>query len=85
MKIVFNRQNISDAVAPLMCAVSGKSTLSAVEGILVDAREDGTCVLTTYDLEKGVQVTVKATVIEEGCFIINAQKFNQTMRVMDGA
>ena len=84
MKIVFNRQNISDAVAPLMCAVSGKSTLSAVEGILVDAREDGTCVLTTYDLEKGMRITVEAQVKEAGTFIINAQKFVQTLRVMEG-
>ena len=33
MKIVFNRQEICNAVTPLMCAVSGKSTLTAVEGI----------------------------------------------------
>jgi DNA polymerase-3 subunit beta len=40
--------------------------------------------MTTYDLEKGLRVTIEAKVIEEGCYIINAQKFNQTMRVMDG-
>ena len=84
MKIVFNRQVINDAVAPLMCAVSGKSTLSAIEGILIDAREDGTCVLTTFDLEKGMRVTVDAEVVEAGTYIINAQKFSQTMRVMEG-
>lgn len=84
MKIVFNRQVINDAVAPLMCAVSGKSTLSAIEGILIDAREDGTCVLTTFDLEKGMRVTVDAEVVEAGTYIINAQKFSQTVRVMEG-
>lgn len=84
MKIVFNRQVINDAVSPLMCAVSGKSTLSAIEGILIDAREDGTCVLTTFDLEKGMRVTVDAEVVEAGTYIINAQKFSQTVRVMEG-
>ena len=84
MKIIFNRQEINDAVAPLMCAVSGKSTLSAVEGILIDAGEDGNCVLTTFDLEKGMRITVAAQVEEAGCFIINAQKFAQTLRVMEG-
>ena len=84
MKIVFNRQVINDAVAPLMCAVSGKSTLSAIEGILIDAKEDGTCVLTTFDLEKGMRVTVDAEVEEAGTYIINAQKFSQTVRVMEG-
>ena len=84
MKVVFNRQTINDAVAPLMCAVSGKSTLSAIEGILIDAQTDGTCVLTTFDLEKGMRVTVEADVQEAGTYIINAQKFSQTVRVMEG-
>ena len=84
MKIVFNRQEICNAVAPLMCAVSGKSTLTAVEGILFEAKEDNTCVLTTFDLEKGVRIVIEAQVDEPGCYIINAQKFVQTIRVMEG-
>lgn len=84
MKIIFNRQAVSDAVAPLMCAVSGKSTLSAVEGILMEAAEDGTCIMTTFDLEKGMRISVEAKVEEAGSAIINAQKFVQTLRVMDG-
>ena len=82
MKIVFNRQSISEAVVPLMCAVSGKSTLSAVEGILIDAKEDGSCVMTTFDLEKGMRIITEAQVEEPGSYIINAQKFVQTLRVM---
>ena len=84
MKVIFNRQNICEAVAPLMCAVSGKSTLSAVEGILIEAKEDGICVMTTYDLEKGMRISVEAEVEEAGTYIINAQKFMQTLRVMEG-
>lgn len=84
MKITFNRQEINDAVAPLMCAVSGKATLSAIEGILIVANEDQSCVLTTFDLEKGVRISVTAQVEEPGAFIINAQKFAQTIRVMEG-
>ena len=84
MKVIFNRQTIIDAVSPLMCAVSGKSTLSAIEGILIDAREDQTCEITTFDLEKGMRSTVQAQVEETGVFIINAQKFMQTLRVMEG-
>ena len=84
MKIVFNRQEICNAVAPLMCAVSGKSTLTAVEGILFEAREDNTCVMPTFDLEKGVRIVINAEVDEPGCYIVNAQKFVQTIRVMEG-
>lgn len=84
MKVIFNRSAISAAVAPLMCAVSGKSTLTTIEGILIEAKFPDTCVMTTFDLEKGVRITVEAKVIEEGSYIINAQKFNQTLRVMEG-
>ena len=84
MKIIFNRHSILTATAPLMCATGGASKLAATQGILIDARSAKTCTLTTYDLYKGVQTTVEANVLEEGFFIINAQKFIQTMRVMDG-
>ena len=84
MKIIFNRQNVSDTVAPLMCAVSGKSTLTAAEGILIEANADGSCVMTTFDLEKGMRIKMEAEVEEAGAAIINAQKFVQTIRVMEG-
>ncbi len=84
MKIKFNRQSVSEAVAPLMCAISGKSTLTAIEGILIDAREDQSCTMTTFDLEKGMRITVTAEVEEAGIAIVNAQKFVQTIKVMEG-
>ncbi len=84
MKITFNRQEISNRIVPLMCAVSGKSTITASEGILIEAREPSECTMTTFDLEKGIRITVEAQVEEEGSYIINAQKFNQTLRVMEG-
>ena len=84
MKIIFNRKEISDAVAPLMCAVSGKSTQASIDGILIEAGEDQSCVMTTFDNEKGMRISVQATIEEAGSYIINAQKFVQTLRVMEG-
>ncbi len=84
MKIVFNRQEISNKISPIMSVVSGKSTLTAVEGILIEANSPDSCTLTAFDLEKGMKITVEADVLEQGSYIINAQKFNQTLKVMDG-
>ena len=83
MKIVFNRQEIINKIAPIMSVVSGKSTLTAVEGILIEANEADSCTLTAFDLEKGIKIKVDAEVLEQGSYIINAQKFNQTLKVMD--
>ncbi len=84
MKITFNRQEISNKIAPIMSVVSGKSTLTATEGILIEANSSDSCTLTAFDLEKGMRITVDCDVLEEGSYIINAQKFNQTLKVMDG-
>ena len=67
-----------------MCAVSGKSTLTETEGILIEANSASICTLTTFDLEKGIRINLEANVVEKGSYIINAQKFNQTIKVMDG-
>ena len=84
MKIVFNRQKLLADITPLLCAVSNKSTIRSIEGILIEANDNGECVLTSYDTEKGVRITVEANVYEGGSYIINAQKFVGTLRVMPG-
>ena len=84
MKVIFNRSVVSAAVAPLMYTASGKFTLTAADGILIDARFPDECILTTFDGDKGLRIKIEAKVLEEGAYIINAQKFNQTLRVMDG-
>ncbi len=84
MKIVFNRQEVSNKIAPLMSVVSNKSTFTAIEGILIEANAADSCTFTAFDNVKGIKITVEATVLEQGSYIINAQKFNQTLKVMDG-
>lgn len=82
MKIRFNRHELAAAIAPLMSCVSTKVTVPAAEGILIEAREGNECVLTTFDLEKGMRITTHMDVIEGGSYIINALKLSQTLRVM---
>lgn len=84
MKIVFSKDIICAAVAPLMSGISTKNAMPATEGILIEATRPDTVTLTTYDLEKGVRLTIKADIIEEGAAIINANKFSSTVRAMDG-
>ena len=84
MKIVFRKDIICAAVAPLMSGVSTKMTLAATEGILIEAGLPNSCVMTTYDIEKGVRITIEADVIEAGSAIVSASKLSQIVRVMDG-
>lgn len=82
MKIVFNRQKIISVAAPLLCAVSNKTTVMSIEGILIEAKEPNECIMTTYDTEKGVRLPVDVDVFEGGSCIINAQKFFSIIKVM---
>ena len=84
MKIVFRKDIICAAVAPLMSGVSTKMTLAATEGILIEASLPNTCIMTTYDIEKGVRISIEADIIEAGSAIVSASKFSQIVRVMDG-
>ena len=82
MKIVFRKDEICAAVSPLMSGVSTKMTMAATEGILIEASLPNVCVMTTYDIEKGVRMTIEADVIEAGSAIVSASKFSQIVRVM---
>jgi len=84
MKIVFNRQQIINTIAPMMCAVGMKGTNPATEYIHIEASKDNGIVLTTYDLEKGIKCTAEGTVEEDGDYCVNAQKLVQTLKVMEG-
>ncbi len=84
MKIVFNRKMLCNAFPPLLCAVSSRATISAAEGVLIEAGENGSCRLTTYDTDKGIRLSVEAKVYSSGSCIIDAQKFLQVIRAMEG-
>ena len=84
MKIIFNRQTAIATATPLMCATVSKTLIPTGDGILIEAKTPDICIFTTYGGEKGIRTTVEAKVIEEGSYIINAQKFIQTLKVMEG-
>ncbi len=64
-------------------AVSTKSSLPAVEGILVRA-ERNRVYLTGYDLELGISTSLEAKVEEEGSLIINAKIICDILHMLPG-
>lgn len=82
MKILFNRNELIAAITPAMGVVSSKNTLATIEGILITASGEDSCILSAFDLEKGMRTTVSARVIEPGSYIINANKLSQIIRAM---
>lgn len=65
MKFVSQKAVLSDAIGIASRAVSSKNAIPALEGILIDCREDG-LTLTSYNLEIGIVTHCGASVEEEG-------------------
>lgn len=82
MKITFQKSILEAVVNDSMCSVSDKNTIPVVEGIRFKTEGDGSCSITTYDLEKGFQASVECDVSEGGNYVINAQKLNRIIKFM---
>ena len=83
MKFVCGTAELSEACLNVQRAVSTKTSIPAVEGILIKA-VSGQLILTGYDLELGINTAIKATVEEEGSIIINARILCDIMRKLPG-
>lgn len=79
MKIICEQSSLSAAVSNVQRAVSSKTTLPALEGILIRA-ENGKIKLCGYDLEIGIITTIDATIIEDGAIVVNAKLFGDIVR-----
>ena len=84
MIVTFKKEAFLEQFYPAMCAISTKNTSQTLEGVLLDANENGTLRITTYDMIKGVRcyLTEDVTVTEPGSYIINAQRLMQIIKVL---
>lgn len=79
MKFSCGKKSFSDSVSIIQRAVSTKSTLPALEGILIKAAND-LITITSNDLEIGMTTTISANVSEPGDIVLNAKLFSDILR-----
>ena len=80
MKFSCEKTLLSTAVTAASRAVAAKSSIPAMEGILIEAGEQ--LRLTGYNLETGIQVTVPAEIREKGSLVLSARLFGEIVRKM---
>lgn len=81
MKFTCNKKDLCEAVNNVLPAVSSKSSLVALEGILLECKSSGLS-LTGYNLELGITKEVKVNSIETGSIILNASLFANIINKM---
>lgn len=82
MNIRCDRQELFSAIAGVSRAVAGKSSIAAIEGILLQA-EGGRLRLTGYDLEMGIVTDIEAAVESPGDIVINARLFSEMIKKLE--
>ncbi len=83
MKFICSAETLSACCQNVQRAISSKTTIPALEGILIRAQA-GQLLLTGYDLEVGIQTSMEAEVLEEGALVLNAKVFCEILRRVPG-
>ena len=81
MQIICDSQTLVSAVGNVQRAVTGKSTLPALEGILLRAKGNA-LFLAGYDLDLGITTSIEAEVIKPGEIVMSAKLFSDICRSM---
>lgn len=78
MRFVCEKALLQNAITTTGRAVSVKSSIPALEGILIEAI--GSLRLTGYNLETGIQSMINADIQEEGTLVLSAKLFGEIVR-----
>ncbi|MBQ6856652.1 MAG: DNA polymerase III subunit beta, partial [Lachnospiraceae bacterium] len=79
MKLTCNRQELTQALSNIQHAVSSKSSIPALEGILLRTEND-MLIVCGYDLEIGMTTGIEASCMEHGSVVLNARLFSDIIR-----
>lgn len=80
MKVICSKENLINGINITQKAVSSKTTLPILEGILLEASENFK--LTGNDLEIGIECFVDADIKEKGSVVLNSRMFGDIVRRM---
>ena len=81
MKFTCEKALLQNAIAVTSRAVAQKSTIPALEGLLLHAGEEGITV-SGYNMQTGIRAKVSAGVEETGDIVLNARLFGDILRRM---
>ena len=83
MNFSCNKTLLYEATSTASRSIPVKSTLPALEGLLFDAQDDDKLIITGFDMEMGITVSISAEVKIPVSFIINAKLINDILRTTE--
>lgn len=79
MRFTCEKSILQDGISTAQKAVTGKSTMPILNGILVKA-QDNKIVLTGSDIDLSIETKINAEILEEGSIVIDAKLFGEIIR-----
>lgn len=79
MKFICSRDRLVENVSIVQKAVSTRSTLPILDGILIQVTQEGVK-LTGYDLETGIEAQMESEISSTGEIVINSRLFGDIIR-----
>ena len=81
MKFTCEKSALANAISIASRTVAMKSTIPALEGLLIEARGMET-IISGYNLKTGIRTSLDAVVTEPGSIVLNAKLFGDIVRKM---
>lgn len=78
------KQKILEGISIVQKAITGKSTMPILEGIYIKTNQS-TLTLIGSDMDVSIQTSVDATIVDEGCIVIDAKIFGEIIRKLPNA
>lgn len=79
MKFICGKSTLQEAVGVAQKAVTGKSTMNILEGILIIAKENEITLIGS-DIDLSIETKIKAEVIEEGRAVLDSKLFGEIIK-----
>jgi len=80
MKFSCTQQVLAKALNTVSKAVTSRTTIPILKGILLEAGTDGKLKLAASDLDLSIEKTISVSVVEEGSVVVSAKLFSDIVR-----
>ena len=80
MKFTCSQQTLSKALNIVSKAVTSRTTIPILKGILLEASSDGTLTLSASDLDLSIEKRIDTAVEESGSVVVSAKLFSDIIR-----
>ncbi len=80
MRFICKQQDLSKALNTVSKAISNKTTIPILKGILLEADNSGKLKLTTSDMDLSIEKEIQVETVEEGSAVVSARLFVDIIR-----